>query len=629
MRISLFLLLLCSQLLWSESNFTKSVKATLSELMNSSITDSTLDKNGSKEINVTLSPNQIAREKLKQEMEEQKLEALKEEIAKKREVEIQRLEKEEKERQLLASRLTTLRDEKKEIDNYLAKDNLWNRVYTNHETYQQLNSDLERVEDKIINLKEKLAFNQEEKSQLEKYMEERQVIEGKLILLKEYKNDPFTNLLEAPQIEPEPSLTNPIDIITAMSFQKQMESVKEDFTQRYISLEDAVSKLNRKSMLLQEIVIKTRGTTYNNYVDELRSTEHKLADFERTLKLLKTTVKAYKQDVSQMNFKINESIQHEVKKLIVTGSIILFLLIFFFFVKYLVKKYMSENELYYGTNKVINFLFIALVFLILLFSYLEDVENLVTVLSFASAGIAIALKDWFMSLMGWVVILVSGSLHVGDRVKFVKDGVEYVGDIVDISVLRMTLHEDVTLTTIYKNRRTGRMIFIPNNYIFTDMIANYSHSGLKTVWDGIDFMVTFDSNIAKAQSIAKEVTRKYSKGYTDMTRKQLNRLRSKYSMRNTAVEPRIFGFFDTYGVKISAWYLTNAYATLTLRSTISMEILSRLKEEDDIFLAFPSQSLYMDKSAPKNIELPPEEPPVQEVVSKKDEKYKPDEWGLY
>ena len=235
-----------------------------------------------------------------------------------------------------------------------------------------------------------------------------------------------------------------------------------------------------------------------------------------------------------------------------------------------------------------------------------------------------------MSIIGWFVILVSGSLHVGDRVKFVKDGVEYVGDIVDISVLRMTMHEDVTLTTVFANRRSGRMIFIPNNYIFTDMIANYSHSGLKTVWDGIDFVVTFDSNISKAQAIAKEVTRKYSKGYTDMTRKQLNRLRSKYSMRNTAVEPRIFGFMDTYGVTISAWYLTNAYATLTLRSTISMEILSKLKEADDIFLAYPSQSIYMDKPAPKSPkEKKQEELPILKNPSKPTDRYKPDDWGLY
>jgi small-conductance mechanosensitive channel len=145
-------------------------------------------------------------------------------------------------------------------------------------------------------------------------------------------------------------------------------------------------------------------------------------------------------------------------------------------------------------------------------------------------------------------------------------------------------------------------------------------------------MITFDSDIVKAQSIAKEVSRKYSKGYTDMTRKQLNKLRSKYSMRNTSVEPRIFAFLDENGVRISVWYLTNAYATLTLRSTISMEILSRIREEDRISIAFPSQSLYLDKVAPK--ELRSKSELYKEKFNKKygndpEAKYKPDDWGLY
>ncbi|RUM75441.1 MAG: hypothetical protein DSZ11_02245, partial [Sulfurovum sp.] len=202
----------------------------------------------------------------------------------------------------------------------------------------------------------------------------------------------------------------------------------------------------------------------------------------------------------------------------------------------------------------------------------------------------------------------------------------------------MTIHEDVTLTTDRVNRRAGRIIFIPNNYVFTDVIANYTHSGLKTVWDGIDFIITFDSNISKAQSIAKEISRKYSKGYTDMTRKQLNKLRSKYSMRNTSVEPRILAYLDENGVRISVWYLTNAYATLTLRSTISMEILQRIKEADDISIAFASHSLYMNRPAPKNREPNPPEPLVsneKNVEEKKRDKenptssYKADDWGLY
>jgi small-conductance mechanosensitive channel len=228
---------------------------------------------------------------------------------------------------------------------------------------------------------------------------------------------------------------------------------------------------------------------------------------------------------------------------------------------------------------------------------------MVTVIGFASAGIAIAMKDWFMSLMGWWVIVIGGSIHVGDRVKFTKDGVQFVGDIVDISPLRMTMQEDVTLTTFTENRRSGRIIFIPNNYIFTDMVANYSHAGLKTVWDGIDFTVTFDSNIEKAVSIAKEVTKKYSKGYTDITRKQLNKLRSHYHIKNTNVEPRILSFIEPHGMVISAWYLTNAYATLTLRSKISLEIIQRIQARDDIEIAYPTQSLFVNNNIPRP-ELP-------------------------
>ncbi|MDQ1264635.1 MAG: hypothetical protein QG559_1636, partial [Campylobacterota bacterium] len=222
-----------------------------------------------------------------------------------------------------------------------------------------------------------------------------------------------------------------------------------------------------------------------------------------------------------------------------------------------------------------------------------------TILGFASAGIAIAMKDWFMSILGWLVIVIGGSLHVGDRVRVDMDGFTYVGDILDISLLRMALHEDVTLTTVDENRRAGRIIFVPNNFVFTKMIANYTHSSLKTVWDGIDITITFDSNHKKAMHLAKEITKKYSKGYMEITRKQLNKLRNNYSLKNTNVEPRIFSFIEPNGLRISSWYLTNAYATLTLRSVISIEIVDAFLAEDDITIAYPTQMLHLEKSLKK------------------------------
>ena len=77
-------------------------------------------------------------------------------------------------------------------------------------------------------------------------------------------------------------------------------------------------------------------------------------------------------------------------------------------------------------------------------------------------------------------------------------------------------------------------------------------------------------------------------------------------MKNTNVEPRIFTHIDTYGMKISVWYLTNSYATMTLRSTISMEIISRIQEEASIHVAYPSQSIFMDENMQKPKQMPDE-----------------------
>jgi len=563
---------------------------------------------------------------------QQAIEAIKaqEEVAKEAQ---QKLQEEKAKEQARLKKLNLKRSrllaELEEVDRYLSENNIWSKVYSNYETYKDLEFRLGEINKRIQILENKPFKTPKDKKALKLYEEEKKITNGKLLQLQEYKEDPFKKLLTPDEIGDPPVVKSPLDVVAAISFRKHLATVEEDYKERYRSLQETVYKLHQKKSILSRL--KDLNVTDDYITEELNAISKKLEVYQRNLEIFKTTQSALEQKISEFKLHIKEAIGKEVEKGIIIGSIVLFLLLIFIFIKYLVRKYMSENELFYTTNKVLNFTFITIVFFILLFSYLENVDHLVSILGFASAGIAIALKDWFMSMMGWVVIIFSGSIHVGDRIKVSKDGNQFVGDVVDISILRMTLHEDVTLTTESVNRRAGRIIFVPNNYIFTDIISNYSHSGLKTVWDGIDFMVTFDSDISKAQSIAKEVSRKYSKGYTDMTRKQLNRLRSKYSMRNTSVEPRIFAFLDPNGVRISVWYLTNAYATLTLRSTISMEILSRIQEEDKIAIAFPSQSIYVNQSAPKtplkSSEVFKEQ--FNKAHGKENERYQPDDWGLY
>jgi small-conductance mechanosensitive channel len=478
----------------------------------------------------------------------------------------------------------------------LEKESVWINSYNSYLKFIDVRSELETTK-KIIEELSKYGESTEDKEQLDLLISKELRLKDQLSLFKDHSEAPFASLLKPDEIGDIPEITNPFDIFTGISFKKQLDSSYEEYVERGNELRQLVLSLREKKSTLIELQELDNNST--KYQEQIKSTTKKLYKFENALETLKTTIDVYQKRIEDVELRIDEDIKAQMVKLFNLGTTILVLFTIFLIMKFIVKKYITDNERFYMANKIITFINITLIILIIFFSYMDKVGYLVTVLGFASAGIAIAMKDWFMSILGWLVIVFGGSIHVGDRIRVEKDGMIYVGDVMDVSLLRITILEDITLTSYYHNRRAGRIIFVPNNYVFTSLIANYSHHSLKTVWDGIDITITFDSNHKKAMHIAKEITRKYAKGYTDITRKQLNKLRSRYNLKNTNVEPRIFSFIEDNGLRISSWYLTNAYATLTLRSTISSEIVDAFKAEDDISISYPTQRLYVDSASNK------------------------------
>ena len=508
--------------------------------------------------------------------------------------------------------LSDLISKKDTLDNKIKNNNILSKIYSNYHIFKELVDQKNLIENQIIKLDDNYKITDTEAKVLKELKNKRDILKDKLQLLKEYEKDPFKKFLKPPELTDIPTVDSPLSIISAFSYIKKLKSDQIEYEEKRESVQELLKSLKLRELLLKKILIIDVNNT--KYKKQLSNTKEQIDTFVPVVEIFETTQDVYKKKVDEIILKIRADGKKEIEKATSIGMIILTFIVLTLLIKFLVRRYMADNDRYYTINKALNVTFGTLLMFTLLFAYIENVDYLVTILGFASAGIAIAMKDWFMSILGWFVIIIGGSIHVGDRVKFVREGMEYIGDIVDISLLRMTIQEDITLTSYMRNRRAGRIIFVPNNFVFTDMIANYTHAGLKTVWDGIDFMVTFDSNVSKAASIAKEVTKKYSKGYTDITRKQLNKLRSQYSMKNTNVEPRIFTFIEPYGIKVSAWYHTNAYATLTLRSTISMEIIERLQKEKDIFLAFPTQSIYVNKNVPKVEDEPKPEFDINSVL---------------
>ncbi len=479
------------------------------------------------------------------------------------------------------------------INNEL-QGSIWLTRFSNFLTYQKLTTQLNEIKQNIEKIKK--HRKKSDKEQLKNLSKKQNTLQKQLELLKEFKKSPFAELVEPPFIEEMPTINNPLAIITGISYIKQLQSNQKRYSDKLDNLKLLINKLESKKELLTYL-LKVENSP--QIAHDLELVQKELGEFTSANDISKTTFMVYSKKVDEAIITTKNSITSQVKRAFNILVFVIVVIILSLMFKYIARKYIKDNVRFYMANKVINFINMNLIVLIVLFAYIDNVTYLVTVIGFASAGIAIAMKDMFMSVLGWIVIIFGGSFHVGDRIKVKKEGMPYVGDIIDISLLRMTILEDITYTSYVENRRTGRIIFIPNNYIFTELIANYTHSTMKTVWDGIDITITFDSNHKKAMYLIKNITKKFSKGYTDIARKQLNMLRHQYSLKNTNIEPRIYSFLEPHGLTISTWYQTNSYAALTLRSTLSAEIVDAINKEDDITIAFPTQTLHLNKTQTK------------------------------
>jgi small-conductance mechanosensitive channel len=524
---------------------------------------------------------------IEQKIIKDKYDEAQKELELKRNQELQDLKTKELDMQNIAQ-INILIDKISKIDSEL-KDNILLKRYSNYVSYSKISAELASLKESLKR-KNNVNIAEEQVYQLHNKI---RVKENELELINEYKGSPIGGLINPPEIGVYENITNPFGIINSLSHIKKLEDNKKQFKTLEKEIDNLTIRLDEELVLYLELFNLDQKAEYKEKITFL---DKQKKDFSMVLEIVTTTEEVYTRKLEQVMAEIKNQISQQMQKMLVIFIIIVVLSVIAFLVKLTLKKYFSQNENYYMINKIINFSSVFLIIMVLLFSYIDNVSYLVTILGFASAGIAIALKDWFMSIFGWMVIVTSGSIQVGDRIKVNRNSVEAVGDVLDISLFKITIREDITLTSYTTNRRTGRIFFIPNNYIFSELIANYTHSGLRTVWDGIDIAITFDSNHKKAQRLAREILKHYSKGYTDITRKQLSKMRNKYQLRATGVEPRVFTFVEPHGIVISSWYLTNSYAALVLRSTISPEILDAFMKEDDIHIAYPTQQININRT---------------------------------
>ena len=213
--------------------------------------------------------------------------------------------------------------------------------------------------------------------------------------------------------------------------------------------------------------------------------------------------------------------------------------------------------------------------------WLDGIGSIVTYLGLVSAGIAIALKDPITNITGWVFILWSRPLDVGDRIQLGK----HAGDVIDVNMFNFTVMEIGNWVDADQN--TGRLIHIPNGKIFTETLANYG-KGFEYIFNEIPILITFESDWRKAKNILQDIVNNTGDQSSKAAEKQIKQASKKFLIEKQNVDSVVYTKVADSGVLLTIRYLCIPKARRETEHNIWEQILKEFEKHQNINLAYPT-----------------------------------------
>jgi len=284
-------------------------------------------------------------------------------------------------------------------------------------------------------------------------------------------------------------------------------------------------------------------------------------------------------------------------KLLESLIVIVFAIIVRWLVMKLVQGRTEDIRIRYHWKKVSTYVMVFMLLLVLGKIWLKGFESLSTYLGLVSAGLAIALKDPIVNMVGWGFLLWKRPFQVGDRIQIG----DLSGDVIDLRLFQFSLME--IGNWVASDQSTGRIVHVNNGLIFTKSLANYGRS-FDYIWDEIPVVVTFESDWEKAKEILSRVVWSETEHRTSAAEKQVKRAAEKFMIYYKNLTPIVYTSVDDIGVRLTMRYLTEPRKRRVTREAIWEAVLRAFAARDDIDFAYPTMRYYNNRTEGKKGTIP-------------------------
>ncbi len=273
-----------------------------------------------------------------------------------------------------------------------------------------------------------------------------------------------------------------------------------------------------------------------------------------------------------------------VDRLLPPATAVAVLVLIYLLSSRLVLPYRYKKEELFMARRLGRYGTFVLITLIVALYMMEDLRVIAATLGLVSAAVVISLQDVCVSFFGWSVIMVSRKFIIGDRLEI--DGTR--GDVLDIQLLRTTLLEVNNWLGV--DQPTGRVVIIPNSFIFKSKVFNFSHCH-PYVWGKVEVTITYGTPVADASALFQKVLEEETRADFSEAHEASTLMQDRYGVEDAEYTPKIYTRIADSGITFSLIYVSHYQNTSGTRNRINLRLIAELEKNKDIQLAYNTLSV--------------------------------------
>lgn len=235
-------------------------------------------------------------------------------------------------------------------------------------------------------------------------------------------------------------------------------------------------------------------------------------------------------------------------------------------------KYNKKDKSIYIINRIVKIIRMLFIGFTILYFYKDNINNVFAVVGITSATIALALKDVLLNLFSGFYIKSNKPFKIEDRIEI--DDTK--GDVISLNLCSFNLLE------VGENEQsTGIIIEIPNSFIFSKKVKNYTKA-IKYIWDEIYVKVDLNVDLPKCKSLLYSIVNKNEiiKSIPKKMESQLKNAMKDYRIYYNHLEPIIYTNVLNDYIVLSIRFLIHPKNKRFVESQIWNQIIVEYKKEN-------------------------------------------------